>query len=105
MTPTGFTLRQVIVEQIVPKRGLLICKEISSKHKMEVPMLPMRVRAPRVGEHWLLDQVYGFWSFAALLRATDTAPEVTGPRAGADPVTLSLLAALVEVGLVRDKTV
>jgi hypothetical protein len=100
---SGFNVRQVTIEELVPSRGLIICKEISTGRPMEVPLLPVRVRVPRVGEQWLLDRAYGPWSFAAIV--SDVKPEVSGDRSTADPVTLSLLDAMVSLGLVVDKTV
>lgn len=64
----GFSLQQVVVEQVIPARGLAICKEVSTLHRMEVPLLPIRVRTPKVGEIWLIDQQFGFWSFAATIQ-------------------------------------
>lgn len=69
--PIGFALRQVRIDQLVPSRGLIICKEISTGHSMEVSVLPMRVRLPKVGEQWLIDRTYGHWSFASLISSPD----------------------------------
>lgn len=68
---SGFVLRQVRVDQLVPSRGLAICQEITTGRSMEVPVLPMRVRLPKVGEQWVLDRTFGHWSFAALVSSPD----------------------------------
>lgn len=67
----GFSLRQVIVEQIILSRGLAVCREQSSAHRIDVALLPIRVRIPQVGEIWLIDQQFGFWSFAATIQTAD----------------------------------
>ena len=102
----GFSMHQVVVEQIVAEKGLAICKEITTSRRMEASLLPVRVRAPKVGEIWFIDQDYGFWSFSSLVvaNAPPATPQVTGAKASADPITLSLLAAMVQIGLVTDGT-
>lgn len=99
----GFDLHQVIVEQVIPDKRLAICQEVSTKHRMEASLLPIRVREPMVGEVWLIDQTFGLWSFAALIRAVGS-PEVTGDWSQGNEVAKSLLATLVQIGLVSDAT-
>jgi hypothetical protein len=84
---TGFSIRQVAVEQIILARGLAICKEQSSLHRMEVSLLPIRVRTPKVGEIWLIDQQFGYWSFAATVQTVDqfAAGAGTGPSGAGLP--------------------
>jgi hypothetical protein len=105
----GFSLHLVLVEQIVLAHNTAICQEVSTKHRMEVSLTPIRVRIPKVDEVWIIDQTFGVWSFAATVQTPTQfvggLPAVTGARSGADPVTLSLLAALVQIGLVTDETV
>lgn len=69
--PTGFQFRQVIVDHIVLSRSVAICKEVSTNHEVEVPLLPLRVRIPAPREHWVIDRTFGNWSFAALLKTDD----------------------------------
>lgn len=58
---------------------------------------------PAVGEIWLCQRLSSVWVLTAQVGHIPP-PAVTGPRAGADAVTLSLLDALVALGLVDDRT-
>jgi hypothetical protein len=81
-----------------------VCIEASTRHLVEIPLIPMRGRSgpPRVDEVWVVDRTLGYWTFSSIVHSVP--PVVTGARSAADPVTLSLLAALVELGLVVDGT-
>ena len=68
---TGFSTHQVVVEQIVAEKGLAVCKEVTTSRRLEASLLPLRLRTPRIGETWLIDQEYGFWSFVAFVSSPD----------------------------------
>jgi len=100
-----FTNHQVQVVEVLPDKGIALCTHVQTGHSLQIGLVPVRVRPPRVGDHWLVDQTYGTWTFAALVSEVPLVPTVTGARSAADPVTLSLLSALVALGLVQDGTV
>jgi hypothetical protein len=101
----GIFSKQVKVEQVNPTTGIALCRD-EFNQETQVPMSVRRNLAswPREGEHWIIAKsIMGGWTFEAILSAVPP-PEVTGSRAAADPVTLSLLAALVSQGIVLDGT-
>lgn len=82
------TSMQVTVDQMIPSRGVAICKEVSSQREVEVFLLPMRVgRMPRVGEQWIIDRTFRSYTFAALVRSDRLAdiPLRVGPTAPSNP--------------------
>lgn len=85
LTPDGTVLTQNAIGKQTTYRGLSTPGPI-----------------PQVGEMWLMDRVHGDWQFSVRIRATP--PVVTGSRALADPVSLSLLEAMVTIGFVVDGT-
>lgn len=97
--------RQVTVTAVDLTQGTVSATERTTGHTAIYPLLPIRTGVlPQVGQTWLLDRsMGGGWSFAALLGGPRRA--VTGTRAGTNALTLSMLAALVELGLVDDQTV
>lgn len=100
----GMTSLQVHVEQVVSDRQVALCRD-SLGGMQEVLLNPRPMpRYPREGEFWMITKdLLGAWTFGAPFDPKP-APVVTGSRATADPVTLSLLAALVQLGLVTDST-
>jgi hypothetical protein len=58
---------------------------------------------PVVGELWQMDRMHGFWRLAFMIGVPHK-PVVTGSRAASDPLSRSLLAAMVSLGLVTDQT-
>lgn len=74
---TQFNTRQVIVTALIPSRNTAQVRMYGSSSQVslptdtfEVPVVPMRLRLPRVGEVWVLDRTFGNWTFAALLRSS-----------------------------------
>lgn len=100
----GITTFQVHVEHVIPERQLAQCRS-NLAGLIEVPLNPRPMsRMPREGEFWVVTKdMIGMWTFAAPFDSR-TPPVVTGSRAASDPVSLSLLAALVQLGLVTDGT-
>jgi hypothetical protein len=101
----GISTLQVHVEQVVPTRQMAMCRD-SFGGLQEVAINPRPMpRYPREGEFWVITKdLIGLWTFAAPMDGKP-APVVTGSRALADPVALSLLSALTQLGLVTDGTV
>lgn len=65
---------------------------------------PKGTAPPAEGETWVIRRLSGeTWVLSAMLDALRP-PVVSGSRAGADAVTLSVLDALVALGLVTDDT-
>jgi hypothetical protein len=60
-----------------------------------------RGQLPRVGELWIIDRIYGAWTFAAVVQATP--PEVGG-EVIEDSALRSTIDALAEIGIVDDQT-
>lgn len=99
----GFDYKVVTVQEVL-EDGEARCLDIfGNTHRINVSACRSKCLFPRQGEVWIIDQQYGDWMFGILLGGFKT-PQVTGSRATADPVTLSLLEALKTLGLVRDGT-
>ncbi len=65
---------------------------------------PKGTSPPAEGEDWVIRRLSGkTWALSAMVRAPQP-PVVEGTRAGADAVALSVLDALVALGLVEDGT-
>lgn len=82
------------------------CEVRDSLGKMRVvryDAAPKGSGPPVVGEIWQIDRMHGFWRLAFMIGHPDK-PVVTGSRAASDPLSRSLLAALVSLGLVTDGT-
>lgn len=77
VTPQKITQLQVTVDQVVPTRGIAICLESSTLKPVDVSILPLRTRIPAAGEKWLIDKMFGVWTFAALLASPTLFPRVT----------------------------
>lgn len=101
----GQTVRQVTVGSIDLTTGIATCTEKTTGHTLSVPLIPARsMMWPQPGQTWLIDKsLNSAWSFAGFLGGPRLA--VTGTRSGADDVSLSVLDALVALGLVADQTV
>lgn len=71
-TATGLAVRKVIIEQIVPERGVAIVSD-RMNYTTEVSYRVQRAkgRIPRVGDVWYIDRLLGPWTFAALVVAAD----------------------------------
>jgi hypothetical protein len=101
----GFSMLRVTVEQVLPDRGIAICREDLTNREVQVNLSPRnsKVNWPRQGEMWLVDRLADGWGFFRIYNVLEP-PVVAGSRAAADPVTLSLLAALAKLGIVQDGT-
>lgn len=62
----GFNHRIVLVHEIIPEKGIAMCSMGEQPLLQQVNLSPRRSLVPRVGEVWLIDRTYGFWSFVAL---------------------------------------
>lgn len=74
-----------------------------NEHVVGLNTIPGKSATPSAGETWLITAGVQGWSFVHLL-SPPVLPEVVGARTGADPLAVSLLDALVTLGLVRDGT-
>lgn len=103
----GPKVRRVLVDDIDFDGGWVSVLIPTTNTRIRIPLGVSRVRSetPKVGETWIIDRSLGAqWTFAALVAPSAPPPVVTGSRAASDPVSLSLLAALVTLGLVEDGT-
>jgi hypothetical protein len=77
----GFTVRTVTIQQIAldPSTGLTtaICVDKAS-NEVRVPAYTMRAKGqpPEVGELWLIDQFFGFWTLAAYVGPANAGAEI-----------------------------
>lgn len=84
--------------------GIATCLDrFGNEQKISVSACRTKALYPRTGERWVIDQQYEGWTFAMVVGGFKI-PEVTGSRTGADPLSVSLLQALAELGLVMDRT-
>lgn len=72
-TALGVAIRKVLVEQIVPERGVAIVRDGQS-FTTQVPYRVQqgRGRMPRVGDYWYVDRSMGPWVFSAYVAKDDT---------------------------------
>lgn len=71
-TALGLSIRKVIVEQVVPERGVAIVRD-EMQYTTEVPYRVQqgRGRIPRVGDFWYVDRSMGPWTFASYIAKDD----------------------------------
>lgn len=72
-TALGVTVRKVIVEQVVPERGVAIVRD-AMQYLTEIPYKVQqgRARIPRVGDMWYVDRSMGPWVFSAYIAKDDS---------------------------------
>lgn len=100
-------VRRVRVEAVDLDRQVCVVSMPSIGTQITVPLSVRRaaLEFPAVGETWLIERSLGVqWTLAARVAPLAARPVVTGSRAASDAVSLSLLAALVDLGLVDDET-
>lgn len=103
----GAMVRRVRVESVDFDQQIVVVSMPTVNTQIKVPLSVRRSRLdlPVVGETWLIERTLGSqWTLAAPVYPASPRPAVTGSRALSDPVSLSLLAALVDLGLVDDQT-
>lgn len=103
----GGSVRRVRIEEVDLDRQIVIVSMPTVNTQFQVPLSVRRSRLdmPVVGETWLIERTLGpQWTLAAPVDPAKPRPAVTGSRALSDAVSLSLLAALVDLGLVDDQT-
>lgn len=101
-------VRRVRIEEIDFTRQTVMVSMPSVGSLLKIPLSVRSTRAevPKVGETWLISRHNGSqWALEALIAPGVPTPTVTGSRALSDPVSLSLLAAMVSLGLVEDGTI
>lgn len=102
-TALGFTIRKVIVEQVVPERSVAIVRDGQQK-ATEIPYRVQqgRGRIPRVGDYWYVDRSLGPWTFSAYIAKSDddigTFADGEKIRIGTVPTSTAVIAARVETG-------
>lgn len=71
-TALGVTIRKVIVEQVVPERGVAIVRD-GQQFTTEIPYRVQQGlgRLPQVGEYWYVDRSLGPWIFSAYIAKSD----------------------------------
>jgi hypothetical protein len=101
-------VRRVLIEAVDYDAQLVTVLMPTVNTRIQIPLQggrKVRSETPKVGETWLIDRSLGSqWALAAPIVPGVPTPTVTGSRALSDPVSLSLLAALVALGLVEDGT-
>lgn len=102
--PVKLTTQRVSITAVDLSAGIAQARTTLGKEiQLRLDRRPKGGAAPAVGDIWTVCKEGYSWTLKAMLNAPAT-PTVTGSRAAADPVTLSLLAALVQLGLVQDGT-
>jgi hypothetical protein len=69
----GLSIRKVIVEQVVPERGVAIVRD-ALQYTTEIPYRVQQgqARMPRVGDYWYVDRSMGPWVFSSYIAKDDT---------------------------------
>lgn len=72
-TAIGVVIRRVIVEQVVPERGVAIVRD-AHQYQTEIPYRVQagRARVPREGDYWYVDRSMGSWTFLAYIAKNDS---------------------------------
>lgn len=73
-TALGVAIRKVIVEQVIPERGVAIVRD-GQQYTTEVPYRVQqgRGRVPQVGDYWYVDRSLGPWVFSTYIAPDDAA--------------------------------
>lgn len=71
-TAVGLTLRKVVVQQMVPERGIAVVSD-KMNFLAQVPYRAQQggARLPREGDVWLIDRTTGAWNFGRYLAKSD----------------------------------
>ena len=103
-TSTPLDVRRVSVTAADPDSGEVMVRDGNGwQATVRASTRPKGTGFPAPGEIWIISRSGPSWMLGAQVGALPP-PLVTGSRATADPVTLSLLAALTAIGVVRDGT-
>lgn len=71
-TSLGVTIRKVIVEQVVPERGVALVRDAQGfTTEIAYRVQQGRGRMPRVGDYWYVDRSMGPWIFSAYIAKDD----------------------------------
>jgi hypothetical protein len=103
----GPLIRRVLVDSVDYDQGFALVSVPSVVGQTRIPLGVRRsnLDLPRVGETWLIERHLGSqWTFGAIVAPAVARPVITGSRTGASALTLSLLEALVALGLAEDGT-
>jgi hypothetical protein len=104
VTISPITSKRVSITSVDLTKGICLCRDTLGKEEtVRADRRPKGSAPPSEGELWMLRREGGGWVLDSMLQVSPT-PVVTGSRATADPVTLSLLAALKSLGLIKDAT-
>jgi hypothetical protein len=99
----GFDVKRVQVHEIISDHGFALCRD-SQGMEVQVSVLSRMGGGawPKPGDVWTITKQFGGWVF--LTKASKpTPPVITAPRDGADPLTIEILDALLELGLVVEE--
>lgn len=97
-------VRRVTVTAVYEDGQVEVRDTLGGVRKVPGDMRPKGSAPPAVGEVWVIQKDDGLpWRLVSQIGHRPP-PEVTGSRAASDPVALSLLKALADLGLVIDKT-
>lgn len=99
-TTIGFPWKRVTVEEVVEGTALVV-DEFGKRMSLPAEVRRGSGSIPQANEEWIIDQTLGGWTFAAVVRSVR--PIITGTTDG-NPALASLIAALVDLGLVDDQT-
>ena len=101
----GPSVRRVLIEDVDFEKQLVTVLMPAIQTRLKIPLMVRRVRCetPKVGETWFIERTLGSqWALGALVAETQGPPVVTGDRPSG--AVLSILEALVQLGLVVDET-
>jgi hypothetical protein len=100
--PAGFEMVRVTVTTVADDGTCLTRDTIGRERQVRYDLRPKGTGVPAGGEIWLIRKMGDTWVLGAQVGAAR--PVVTGDRS-AGTALVSLLAALVELGLIEDETV
>jgi hypothetical protein len=99
----GPDLKRVVVDEIIPSKGLALCRDQYGDH-IQVPTTLRQGKGgwAKAGEEWIISREFGAWSFMAISGEPNPVV-ISTPRDGADELTVALLDALKTLGFVVEE--
>lgn len=82
---------------------VMVRDAMGQERELPLGFRPKGTAPPQTDEQWLMERVGNGWRLVAMMSHPEP-PEITGPKAGADPIALQLLEALAGLGYVKDST-
>jgi hypothetical protein len=102
--PNKLTNRTVVISAVDTVKQIASAKDgLGKTIEIRIDRRQKGTAIPAEGDTWTVTRIGFNWVLESML-SVPVAPAVVGSRAATDQISLSLLAALVQLGLVTDET-